>query len=721
MRRNYLLACASVALLSCASFAEDKPQQPQPKPLNVPAAGTEDAPTQLEPVKVTASPLAPTPPPEPPPPEPKGRAADLGKTAMTASEGVVDAQEIEQRPISRVGEVLETVPGLIVTQHSGDGKANQYFFRGFNLDHGTDFATWLDDMPVNMRTHAHGQGYTDINFVIPELINDVVYMKGPVYASEGDFSSTGAAHMEYAKTLDHSTAQITAGSFNEERALFMAAPKLSASSNVLAALELDHYDGPWQVPEGEHKISAVLGYNHGTAADGWSVTGMAYFNEWTATDQIPQRAVTEGLVSRFGTLNPTDGGRTQRYSLNAEYHQQDECGSIKANAFVIAYEMNLWNDFTYFLNDPVNGDQFEQSDERVRYGFNLERTFKNEWCGHEMENTVGVQQLNDNIDVGLYKTKNRTTIGTTRADTVFESSFCPYIENKTQWLDKLKTVVGVRGDMFLFDVSSDNPVNSGEHFAGKASPKASIIMGPWDKTEYYLNFGYGIHSNDARGVETSVDPTSGDRVQKASGLVETRGGEFGIRSAFIPHLNTSLAAFLLDSNSELVFDGDAGTTAPNRPSRRYGMEFSNYYTPLRGLTFDLDFSMDHARFRDAQNPIGNHIPGAVKQVLSTGVSFERDHGWFGGSRFRFFGPRPLIEDGSQNSKATCSLSARVGYKFKSNWKVTLEGFNLLNRKDSDIDYYYASRLKGEPAAGVADDVFHPVEPIQGRLTLTYTW
>ena len=429
MRNRIQAIFILAALLLRGASAEDKPQPP-PLP---------DAPIQLEPVKITATATAPTPPPEatPPPPAPKGRAADMGATASSASQGVVDAQEIQERPISRVGEVLETVPGLIATQHSGEGKANQYFFRGFNLDHGTDFATWLDGMPVNMRTHAHGQGYTDINFVIPELINDVVYMKGPVYASEGDFSSTGAAHMEYAKTLDHDTAQVTAGSFNYERALFMAAPKLSPSSNLLAALELDHYDGPWQNPEGLHKISAVLGYNHGSTANGYSVTAMAYYNEWHSTDQIPERAVEDGTLNRFGAVDPTDAGRAQRYSLNAEYHtSKTNVALTKANVFAIVYTLKLWSDFTYFLVDPVNGDQFEQEDKRVRYGFNLEKMFKNDVCGFDMKNTIGVQQLTDNIDVGLFHTKDRTTIGTTRTDTVLESSFCPYIENKNAMAGK---------------------------------------------------------------------------------------------------------------------------------------------------------------------------------------------------------------------------------------------------------------------------------------------
>lgn len=715
-----VIAC----VLCCAAFAvnaEDaKPAEKTPAPPSptVPPAPKKDDPTPKE--KSEKENPAPDAPVVQPAIVVEGRADDLIGGAKSASEGIVGAKQIEARPISRVGEVLETVPGLIVTQHSGAGKANQYFFRGFNLDHGTDFATWIAGMPVNMPSHGHGQGYTDINFMIPEMVQSVEYRKGPYYAAEGDFGTTGAAHINYFKKLPQNIVELTGGSWGYGRFLLAGSPKLK-SGNLVGAIELQHADGPWTHSENVRKVSGVLSYSQGDATEGWSVTGMGYSNAWNSTDQVAKRAVKDGTINRFNALDPSDGGRSMRYSLSGEWHRESAESETRINAYVIEYQMNLFSNFTYFLDDPVNGDQFEQQDKRIVAGAYASHTWHNTFLGRPCDNTIGLNVRHDRVDgLGLYHVQHRSRLETVRQDDVLETSISPYFENSVQWLEKLRTITGFRADAFLFDVNSDNTANSGAVTAGIVNPKLSIVMGPWDKTEYYVNLGMGYHSNDARGTTTTVDPKSGDDVKVAPPLVRVKGSEFGIRTTYIPHLNSSLSFFQLDADSELVFVGDAGTVEASRPSRRLGAEFANYYTPLKWLTFDLDISVDRARFLDS-DPAGKRIPGAIESVIATGVAVDHNSGFFGALRLRYFGPRPLIEDNSERSSSTSLVSGRLGYKFNKHARVTLEGFNLLNRKDSDIDYFYTSRLKNEPAEGKDDVHFKPVEPLSFRLGVTVTW
>lgn len=654
----------------------------------------------------------------------EGRDESLVGIAESASQGTVGAEQLEVRPLSRPGEVLETVPGLILTQHSGAGKANQFFMRGMNLDHGTDFATHLDGMPINMPTHGHGQGYTDLNMLVPELVYRVNYKKGPYYAEEGDFSSAGAADMQYFNVLPHSIARVEGGSFGYARGLFASSPKVG-EGNLLYALELFHNDGPWENPDNYKKLNGVLRYSQGDEDRGFSITGMAYAGDWDATDQIPLRAVLGGM-SRFDAIDPDSGGDSQRYSLAAEWHRSDAHSATKIMAYGFYYNLDLFSNFTYFLDDPINGDQFHQHDDRMTGGIKASHTWYNNIWDREMENTVGLQLRNDFIHNGLFNTVNRQTLNQVREDDVWEISLAPYIENKTQWAEKFRTVAGVRSDVYHFDVDSDNSANSGNETDAIVSPKLSLVFGPWANTEVYLNGGLGFHSNDGRGTTTTIDPGTGLAVDPVDPLVRTYGAEVGVRTTWIPNLHSSLSLWWLDIDSELLFIGDAGNTEASRPSRRYGVEFANYYTPTKWLTFDADFSLSHSEFRDRALdpatllPIGDEIPGSVESVIAAGVSVHDLYGFFGSLRLRYFGPRPLVEDDSFRSSETLLLSAQVGYKFNETWTLSAEVFNLLNRKDHEIDYQYESRLPGEPAGG-NDLHFHPVDPISFRVALTATF
>ena len=627
------------------------------------------------------------------------------------------------RTISRPGEVLETVPGVIITQHSGAGKANQFFLRGFNLDHGTDFATSIDGMPVNMPTHGHGQGYTDLNILIPELVQRVNYKKGVYFAEEGDFSSAGAVDIELFDTLPSSIAVLEGGSFGYARGLFASSPDLGPG-HLLYGLELFHNDGPWEHPDGYKKFNGTVRYSQGDASCGFSITGMGYFGDWDATDQIAQRALDQGIVNRFGSLNPTSGGTSQRYSLMGEWHRNDAESATRLMAYGFYYDLDLFSDFTYFLNDPDNGDQFHQHDDRWTTGLKGSHTWFHTLGERDIETTIGLQIRNDQIHNGLFNTAARQTLSQVREDDVLQTSISPYIENKVVWAEKFRTIAGVRGDIFHFDVNSDNPANSGDTLDGIVSPKLGLILGPWKETEFYLNGGLGFHSNDGRGTTTRIDPATGDAVDPVDPLVRSKGAEVGVRSRIIPHLQSTLSLWYLELDSELLFVGDAGTTEASRPSRRYGVELANYYTPTKWLTIDADFSLSQARFRDnavdldTGLAIGKEIPGSIEGVVAAGISVHDLNGFFGSLRLRYFGPRPLIEDDSVRSGETILLSAQVGYQFNKTWTLSAEVFNILNRKDSEIDYFYASRLPGEPAAGVEDRHFHPVEPVSFRIALT---
>jgi outer membrane receptor protein involved in Fe transport len=642
------------------------------------------------------------------------RQENLQPTAASAQ--VISGEELNARPAARVGELLEAVPGLIVTQHSGEGKANQYYLRGFNLDHGTDLAITVDGMPVNMPTHGHGQGYADINFMIPELVQSVNVRKGPYYADQGDFASAGAVAIDYISKLPKNIAELTFGSFGYRRAL-AAGSTAVGDGTLLAAFEANTNNGPWDVPDNVRKLNGVLRYSQGTLTDGFTLSAMAYSNGWNSTDQVAQRAIDQGVIGRFGSLDPTDGGTSSRFSLSGNWARSGEYGQSKVNAYAIRSSLNLFNNFTYFLDDPVNGDQFSQTDRRTVYGLNASHAFDMRVGGIETQTRVGLQTRGDDIRVGLFKTFQREMLSTVREDSVREGNVGLWADTTARWTDWLRTTVGIREDYFVGRVTSNTPENSGNAQGATTSPKAGIVLGPWYKTEFYGNAGYGLHSNDIRGATITVDPndkvTPQDRVPL---LVRSKGAEIGVRSKAVEGLTSSLALFVLDFDSELLFVGDAGTTEASRPSRRLGVEWTNQYQVLPWMRLDLDLAYTRARFTDF-DPAGNFIPGAPAWVAGAGATFGGDNGWFGALRARYFGSRPLIEDDSVRSQQSLIFNARAGYRFDNGLRLQLDVLNLFNARTNQIEYYYLSRLPGEPIGGVADRHVHPAEPLALRLTL----
>jgi outer membrane receptor protein involved in Fe transport len=636
-------------------------------------------------------------------------------TSDAASQGNITPGLIEARPMQRPAEVLEYVPGVIITQHSGEGKANQYFLRGFNLDHGTDFRTSVAHMPVNMPTHAHGQGYSDLNFLIPELVSRISYKKGPYFADEGDFASAGAADIHYQTKLRHGIATAGVGSDGWRRAL-VANSFDSGPGHLLYGMELFHNDGPWDNPSNYNKLNGLLSYSVGTNADGYTLTGMAYDGKWNATDQIPKRAVDSGEISRFGAIDPTDGGRTSRYSLSLDRHRSWSNGEFHMNTYFIKYKLDLFSNFTFFRNDPVNGDQFEQFDDRKVFGIDPTWTFTGKWGERQVINKLGLDLRRDNIGkVALYNSVERERLSTVREDKVGQTGAGLFYENTVQWNEWLRTIAGFRSDYYRARVDSSLEANSGSSSDHVTSPKLNFVFGPFDRTEYFLNLGQGFHSNDARGTTITVDPAGGGPAEKVKPLVKTRGEELGVRSEVVPGLQSSLSLWRLRLDSELLFVGDAGTTEASRPSLRRGIEWSNRYIPKRTVIVDLDLSASRANFRD-DDPVGNYIPGAIDKVASLGVTVNDMGRWSATAHVRYFGPRPLIEDNSVRSQSSTLVSLRTSYRLDRRFRINFDVQNLFDRKVNDIDYFYESRLRTE-AAPVSDVHFHPAEPRSFRVAL----
>lgn len=649
------------------------------------------------------------------------RASQLG-LLDSANAGSVSQKELEMRTIYRPGELLEAAPGLIASQHSGEGKANQFYLRGFNLDHGTDLATYVDEMPVNQRSHAHGQGWTDLNFLIPELTARLDYRKGPYSAREGDFASAGSASVTYANRLVRDVATLSVGQNGYARTA-LAASKDAAGGALTYALELLHNDGPFTHPDDYQKVNGVLRYSRGYANNGWSVTAMAYRGRWNSTDQIPERAVDDGRIGRFNLVDDTDGGEARRYSLSGVWRQTSADSMSKVSAYLIRNQLDLWSNFTYYMEDPLHGDQFAQPDRRVTGGLNALHT----WHAHRGDTvtsdlSVGLQAQNDNIFNGLLHTQARQAMETTRQDHIVETSKAAWIESATRWGESFRAIVGLRADNYRFRVKSNLAANSGSAGDTLLSPSMNLVFGPWKSSELYLNYGQGFHSNDARGTVATVDPKTLASLGQSPGLVRSRGMEIGLRTEAIPKMQTALSLYRLDFDSELSYVGDEGTTEAGPPSRRYGIEFSNYYKPVKWLSIDFDAAFARARSRGVE-PAEDRIPGAVEgvgQLAITASQLGKNGAWEGALRLRYFGPRPLIEDDSVRSHASTTLNGRIGYRIARDLRLELEGFNLANKKVSAIDYYYASRLRGESEP--REDIhFHPLESRSFRLTLVKNW
>ena len=662
-------------------------------------------------------------------------------TATTASQGSVTAQELDLRPAYRVGQLLESVPGLVVTVHSGEGKANQYLARGFNLDHGTDIANFVDDMPVNRPTNTHGQGYSDLNFIMPEMSNGLDFTKGPYYASVGDFGSVASTHMRLANEIPDQVA-LAGGTLGVYNVFAGGTGHLADDDRLAGGIYYGHVDGPFTHPDDFRKIAGTLRFSHGTDADGYSATAMYYHGEGNMTTDQPLRAVQEGLISRWGTLDPTDGSLSERFSLSGHYGLTGDTWKSSSSVYFIHSKMILWNDFTHYLQDPINGDQEEQYESRTTAGGQSAFAIAQNYGPIQNDVTAGVQLRYDDAYVNRKHTLQRVPLsycsvaqadggslqvdaagGICTADQVHLLDLGPYLEDTTHWTPWLRTVLGLREEYYR---ASDHSLTVG--FQGTThqtlfQPKGSLILGPFAATEVYLSAGRGFHSDDVRGVFGTV-PIEGvpGTAGKTPLLASTTGVEVGVRSNIVPKLSMQLAIFQQEFNSELAYDADQGQDSASAPSRRQGIELSAEYRPARWIELNTDLAFSKARYRgdlEAYGLDGPYIANAPKFIGSFGVLIDNVGPWFGGLQWRKLGGYP-ISDGDRfpEDPGYSEFNLDAGYKINSHLKVQLSVYNLFNTKANSSAYDYTSRIPGEPADGVTGLQVHPLEPISGVLKVT---
>ncbi|MFM9438413.1 outer membrane receptor protein involved in Fe transport [Janthinobacterium sp. CG_23.3] len=648
--------------------------------------------------------------------------------ADSATDGTVTAKQLATRPLLRTAEVLETIPGLIVTQHSGDGKANQYFLRGFNLDHGSDFATTVMGMPANVASHAHGQGYMDLNFLMPELIANIEFRKGVYAARDGDFSNTGSARIDYQRQVKAPFVDLTLGAHRHRR-LLAAGSGEYAGFDVMGAVEVAGNDGPWDLPANLHKRNGVLRLSKGSASDGFAVTAMAYESDWRATEHVPERAISGGGIGRFGALSGSDGGKTHRYSLSGEWAGSDEAGAGSVSAYVIDYGLNYFAAPSGFTSGP-RGDQHEQADERLIWGGEARRSVRLQ----AVELTAGVQLRQDRVGhVGLYQTEGRVRTGTVRQDQLTETAVGLFVEARRQWTPWLRSTVGLRRDQIRASVTPTagefNMHNGGKVGAGQTSPKLGLVLRPSGArgdTEFYANWGYGFHSNDVRGATSATHPADGSPAEKLSLFAKSNGAELGLRSKPLAGWNTSLSLWRMSAASELVFVGDEGVTEARGASRRHGLEWSNYFAPTSAVNIDADLAWSHARFKEPVDGGGSHVPNAIPLTASLGMGYEPGGNWYGGVRLRYLGAYALEESNTHKSTPFWLANLKVGYRITPTLQLGVDVLNLLGRKANDIEYWGGSCTRGEQAdgscgGGIDGRLVHPLEPRTVRLSLRATF
>jgi hypothetical protein len=688
---------------------------------------------------------------------------ELLGTASSASEGVVEDQELQYTPAYRPGQLLETVPGLIVTLHSGEGKANQYLMRGYNLDHGTDLETYVDDMPVNQPTHAHGQGYTDLNFMIPELADGISYTKGPYYASVGDFGAVGSVRMSYRDTIADQVA-VTLGTLDYQR-YFAAGSQALGNGHLLAAAEFQHYDGPFLTPDDARKENLVLRYSQGDEHNGYSITGMFYHQLWTNTTDIPVRAITEGLVpDRFGTLDPTDGGHAQRASFSGEYHASVGAGQFSASAFFIYNQLHLFNDFTQYLFDPIHGDQEDQFENRRVLGGAANYTQSLALGPFQNEIAVGMLTRYDLLGVGRLPSEDQAPLAPppssdpasfSNNDQVYLFAGAAYLQATTHWSSTFRSVLGVRDDYqhgtdvdYLTALhATAGYSNGGTKAQSLLQPKASLIYTPRNYLEFYLAAGQGFHSADLRGVNQDRSVDLG--LPNTPLLAKQDGEEIGVRAAIARDIALTFAVYNLWQQSETIIDPDVGQDTAGPASRRYGYEINLTYQIRRWLEFYGSFSGDHTRFThpfdDGTGHLGDYITDAPYATGSAALYLTHLGRWSGGLDYRFLGNYPLSSGpcvtsaamrdfpgatscasaatapGQIDGKGFGELNLDVHYAFASGWGASIGIYNVLNTHAAAAEFWYVDRLRSEIDTypdGRADVHEHPLEPIMLRLTLS---
>ena len=610
-----------------------------------------------------------------------GRNTDLVGTAESASQGSVGGADLLVRPMLKVAELLEAMPGMVAVQHSGSGKANQYFLRGFNLDHGTDFTTYVDGMPWNLRSHGHGQGYLDVNGLLPEIVERIDYRKGPYYADLGDFSVAGASFIKTIDRLDDSFVSGEVGEFGWQR--FAGGHSQEIGSDTLTVVgEYKQYDGPWESEEGLEHLSIWGKYLAETSFGQASYTLSIYEGDWHPTEQIPERAIgTAVCEDEFCALDASAGGNTTRWIAGAQLTGADWNADFYAQYYDWSMESNPTYDF-----------QINQFDERYTIGSRVDKDIR---AGEAFSINVGGEfRYDDGSNIGLDQHDNGSFVANIADNSITELSLAGFAHAVWSLSEQLRLIGGLRADYFDFDVSANTAGSAdGGETDSKVSPKLGVAYAVNDQLEIYGNWGRGFHSNDARGVVNPTDPVPG--------LSEGEGYETGLRYS-IGSAKITATYWWLDQDSELIFVGDSNSVEPKGGSEREGYELTLFWQPTDWLGVDAVYTDSEARFID--NDEGPFVENAVEKSGQIGVSAVKDN-WEASARVRYLGPYALVADNSARSEKLTRVSLRGAYHWDA---VTIyaEVINLLDDDGKDITYNYPAYIVGldGPAGGSADDI-----------------
>ena len=617
--------------------------------------------------------------------------------ASAASEGAVGGADLAVRPLLRVAELLEVVPGMIAVQHSGSGKANQYFLRGFNLDHGTDFSTYIDDVPVNLRTHGHGQGYLDVNGLIPETVQRIDYRKGAYRADTGDFSLAGAALTHTVTTLDPFVAA-ESGKYDWQRLAGGTSTQIG-EGELIAAGEWKSYDGPWELGENLRHQSAWAKYMLPLEGARLEVSLSGYHAQWRPTEQVPERAIgTDVCENAFCSLDPTAAGETLRWIAAARLIGED----WRATGYAQYYDWHMLSNATYDF-------QINQFDRRWIGGGRFERGFD---INEQVSLTAGGEVRYDDIgNVGLQHTEGGALLETISRHSVREGSAGIYAEATWRPVERLRLTGGLRGDYYDFDVKARIAgVDEGSRSDSAVSPKLVAAYALNDRIELYGNWGQGFHSNDARGVVNAVTPVAG----LSKGTAREVGARFELGTV---RLTTTYWWLSLDS--ELKFVGDSNSVEPGAATSRRGYEIVGFWRPLDWLALDAVWTGSRARY--VNSPDGAFVAGAVENAGELGISMLTDR-WEASLRVRHLGDYPLIEDDSLRAEAETTLNLR-GAWHTGHVTVYAELLNALDADGKDIVYYYGANVAGLDPAGEQIDgrVSRIQEPRTLRLGVKYNF
>lgn len=608
------------------------------------------------------------------------------KDVSAASNKKIRQKDFENSPLSKSIDILNTIPGMYTIQHSGGGKATQYFLRGFDLDHGTDIDLRLDNIPLNMVSHGHGQGYTDGNFMIPELLSGIEVLKGSYKADQGNLSTAASIRLKTIDKLKQNTISVTKGSFDTMRVFAGVSPQVTDKSTILMAGEIYKTDGPFTSPENLNKFNLFTKYTYNLdESSKISLSGSLYRSDWNASGQIPLRAVESGQLGRFDTLDASDGGETKRDHISLNYLKATDDSELTFNAYLVQYDFFLLSNFTFYSADPVNGDQIKQTDDRQILGGELK--WKKSLQSDSINNiTLGTSWRKDNIDNSLNSTKEGQHLANIVNHSIREENIAVFVESEKEWSDFFSTVVGLRYDAIKSNVLDNNNSGETEESDNILQPKINLIFSTSDNSNVFINYGRSFHSNDSRGI--MADP-------KVNLITKSDTVEVGFRQS-LDKLDYSISLYNIELDNEVVWVGDAGVSEEKLGSTRRGVEIETRYALKDNVILDLDLNYTQSKLK-TDSP-DDAVPLAPEFMSGAGITVNNDLGYYGRLGMFHLGDRYGSEDRYFKIKGFTRFDLSAGKKSK-NWDVSVKIQNLFDAQIKEAQFVNTSRMQNESSCG----------------------